>query len=133
MSLSQALKLAKVELAGLSGKAKLQRFGQIVRLFASEVAGTVQLAPFGLKASQLYSRLGPPPATANSSSTADEDVYVVKSIYYGTRPRNTVDLYLPGQAAQQQRQKQQQGLPVVLFVHGGESNADAGTGGSGCK
>lgn len=122
MSLGQALKLAKSELAGLSGRQKLQRFGQIVRLFASEVAGTVQLAPFGLKASQLYKELAPPPPanSSSSSTTADDDVHLVKCIYYGSQPRNTVDLYLPPRAHQQQRQQRSQGLPVVLFVHGGE-------------
>jgi acetyl esterase/lipase len=120
MSLSQALKLANVELAGLSGKAKLQRFGQIVRLFASEVVGTVQLAPFALKASQLYSKL---PAPTNASSSSSE-VCLVKSIYYGSKPRNTVDLYLPP-AAQQQHTAA--GLPVVLFVHGGESSKFIGS------
>lgn len=118
MSLSQALKLAKVELAGVNGtQHRLRRLGQIVRLFASEVAGTLQLAPFGLKASTLYSKLQPPPAS-DVSSSPDDDVYLVKSIYYGTRPRNTVDLYLPKKAHQQQQHHQ--GLPVVLFVHGGE-------------
>jgi acetyl esterase/lipase len=120
MSLSQALKLGKVELSGINGtQPKLRRLGQIVRLFASEVAGTLQLAPFGLKASTLYSKLQPPPDSAISSSS-DDDVYLVKSIYYGTRPRNTVDLYLPKKA--QRQQQQHQGLPVVLFVHGGEPN-----------
>lgn len=117
MSLSQALKLARVELASLSGKRKAQRFGQIVRLFASEVAGTVALAPFALKAQQLYNSI-PSPSRSNPSA---EDVYLIKSIYYGTRPRNTVDLYLPGEATQQEQEQQMRsGLPVVLFVHGGE-------------
>lgn len=121
MSLSQALRLARIELAGLSGTSRLQRLSQIVRLFASEIAGTVALAPFGLKAQQLYTRLPAPPAS-KGSQTEDEDVYVVKRIYYGSRPRNTVDLYLPGEACQDQQQRQHPQLPVVLFVHGGGSS-----------
>lgn len=120
MSLSQALSLARIELAGLSGKARLRRFGHIVRLFASEVAGTVQLAPFAAKAWQLHSQLRPP----SHPGSADDEVHLVKSIYYGTRPRNTLDLYLPRQARTQAQggadsSSSGGGLPVVLFVHGG--------------
>lgn len=141
MSLSQALKLANVELAGLSGKCKVQRLGQIVRLFASEVAGTVALAPFALKAQTLYNRLPPPatqsPVNKNGSSPAaspvaassapaqqqqqeegGDDVYLVKQIYYGSRPRNTVDLYLPGDV-HQGAGNNTRAAPVVVFVHGG--------------
>lgn len=117
MSLSQALNLARKELASLpSDKARLRRFGQIVRLFASEVAGTVQLAPFAVKASQLHAQLRPP----SHPGSEDDEVHLVKSIYYGARPRNTLDLYLPRQARTQvQGGADSSGLPVVLFVHGG--------------
>lgn len=112
MSLSQALKLAQAELAGLSGRAKVQRMSQIARLFAAEVAGTVALAPFALKASQLHRSLRPPPPPDGACCEDPHSVHVVKNIHYGSRPRNTLDLYVPAAASRQR-------VPVVLFVHGG--------------
>lgn len=109
MSLGQALSLANKELAGLSGRQKVKRLGEIVRLFASEVIGTVALAPYAVKAKLLHNAASP-------ISAENGDIRLVKGIHYGSRPRNTLDLYLPAEAATQHGQH----LPVVLFVHGGE-------------
>jgi hypothetical protein len=130
----------QVELAGISSPVhKLRRIASISKLFASELGSTVALAPFAVRALRLHKSL---PHLDSYSSDDEQPVYVVKDVRYAEAPRALIDLYLPTEAAaaaaaaasRPEQQQQQQlagqagsgsssgrGVPVVVFVHGGES------------
>jgi hypothetical protein len=125
---------------------KLRRIASISKLFASELVSTVALAPFAVRALRLHKSL---PHLESYSQQDEQPVYVVKDLRYAEAPRALVDLYLPTEAAaaagagatgavaanNEQQQQQQHGghvgngnssssghgVPVVVFVHGGEA------------
>jgi acetyl esterase/lipase len=104
MSLYQGLLGAQVELAALPPQARLRRAAAIARLFASELAGTVALAPYAARALSLYRKL-PAPADARDNVTLD------RAVRYGPAPRAVVDVYSPATTPSS--------TPCVVFVHGG--------------
>lgn len=130
MSLWQAIQGAQVELAAIpSPLQKIKRLGQISRLFVSEIIGTIALAPYARRALSIYKSTPAPEAFCSNNV---HQVYVAKEVRYGDAPRNTMDIWLPSEAAavtQQgssdvssssiQASRQGQHLPVVVFVHGG--------------
>jgi acetyl esterase/lipase len=112
MSLYQGLLGAKVELAALPPSQRLKRAAAIARLFASELVGTVALAPYASRCLSLYRSL-PTPATPTAMTPT---VTLDRGVRYGSAPRAVADVYLPPAlsftpAAAPAR--------CVVFVHGG--------------
>lgn len=116
------LDLLQVELAAIKDPVqKLRRLGAISKIFAAEILGTVALAPFAVKASSLYRSL---PSIDSYDPADTQPVYIAKDVRHSeATTRNTVDLYLPAEAAAATQEKQQvlhSKVPVVVFVHGGK-------------
>jgi acetyl esterase/lipase len=107
MSLYQGLLGAQVELAALPPTARLQRAAAIAKLFASELAGTVALAPYALRAATLHRTLPSPDPNADASHVTLE-----RGVRYGSAPRAVADVYVPPSSSSSSS-------PCVVFVHGG--------------
>jgi acetyl esterase/lipase len=119
MSLYQGLLGAQVELAALPPTARLQRAAGIARLFVSELAGTVALAPYALRAATLHRSLPAANPAADGAGDA-RGVTLARGVRYGTAPRAVADVYVPPAAVRRDAAKQASSRqPCVVFVHGG--------------
>eukprot|EP00877_Chromochloris_zofingiensis_P002628 jgi/Chrzof1/12366/Cz06g31300.t1 len=130
MSLWQGVIGAQADLAAIPTTfGKIRRAAEITKLFASEIAGTIALAPYAYRSIRLYKSLPllPSPTSQHSTTASQQqrrhDVYLAKQIPYSHRPRTCCDVYVPAAAlsacpsASQCQAKPT--APVVVFCHGG--------------
>jgi hypothetical protein len=140
MSIPEAIKGARVELAKLPPLQRIPLLARYARIFAAELFGTVLAVPFGLRAFSLHRSL--PDAR---HQRAGSSVSILRDVRYGSRDRNLMDIYLPPNIELQGGQLEGilqgsdsgaagaagtavsgsnggsggSGAPVVLFCHGG--------------
>ncbi|KAL4442435.1 hypothetical protein ABPG77_005019 [Micractinium sp. CCAP 211/92] len=92
MSIPEAIKGAQAELARIhSPLQRVQRLAVYARIFAAELFGTVLAVPFGIRAFSLHCSL----PDARSAGGRAGSVSILRDVRYGSRPRNTLDIYLP--------------------------------------
>lgn len=117
MSLLEALKGARIELAAIPGPAaKLHRLVGITRTFAVEIVQQLLLAPYAFRALRTYHGL---PRLENSCYQRPDGVSIMKDLSYGRKTRNVVDVYVPPGTPVGLGSEVKGGTPVALFCHGG--------------
>ena len=101
---SHAWRGACAEVAAQPGAVRrVRRALRLLLLVLRELAGTVQLAPYGLRAARCH----------REALAAGR----LQSARYGDSPRNTLDVYLPA--------SRDAAAPVVVFINGGACAARA--------
>lgn len=80
-------------------------------------SGLKKLAIFGVVSGVVAGAFAVSPTRVLTALTSERGVKISKDIYYGTGPRQALDIYQPDQTFA--KSPTVDGLPVVVFIHGG--------------
>jgi acetyl esterase/lipase len=95
MSFSEAFKGAKAELATIhSPFERLKRIGVFAKIIGAELLGTLQIIPYGIRSQALYRSI----PEIRADKTHQGSIATARNLCYGSRERNTLDIYLPSEA-----------------------------------
>ena len=95
MSIPEAIKGAKAELASLRSPIdKIKRLGTYAKIIGAELLGTLTILPYGIRAHTLHRSLPDVRWEAGHQGV----VSTARSVRYGPRERNIMDIYLPAEA-----------------------------------